>query len=120
MSLEKYAWDAVNCPRCSLCKWVDPWELSSERFAKVCPSIARYYLDAYSCQGRLDIALGLIRGELDLTGSLLDIVYKCNLCGACDIMCKRSRELEPLLMLKALRAKCVEEGQSRGASIERC
>ncbi len=110
MSLEKFAWDAVNCPRCSLCKWVDPWELSSERFAKVCPSSARYLFDAYSCQGRLDIAFGLIRDELDFTESLLDIVYQCNFCGACDIMCKRSRELEPLLMLKALREKCVEEG----------
>ncbi|MBN2027144.1 MAG: hypothetical protein JW854_10350, partial [Actinobacteria bacterium] len=59
----------------------------------------------------MDIALGLIRGELEFTESLLDIIYKCNLCGACDIMCKRSRELEPLLMFKALRAKCVEEGQ---------
>ena len=111
MSLKEFEWDTINCARCSLCKWVDPWELTSERFAKVCPAVARYLFDAYSCQGKMDIASGLMRGEIDFTESLLDIVYKCNLCGACDTMCKRSRELEPLLMFKALRAKCIEDGQ---------
>lgn len=111
MSLKEFEWDTVNCARCSICKWVDPWELTSERFAKVCPAVARYLFDAYSCQGKMDIASGLMRGELDFTESLLDIIYKCNLCGACDIMCKRSRELEPLLMFKALRTKCIEDGQ---------
>jgi Fe-S oxidoreductase len=111
MSLNKFEWDCINCVRCSLCKWVDPWELTSERFAKVCPAVARYLYDAYSSQGKMDVALGLMRGELELNESVMDIVYKCNLCGACDIMCKRSRELEPLQLFKALRAKCVEEGQ---------
>lgn len=113
MSLEQYRWDAWNCQRCSNCKWVNPWEVKSARFAKICPSSARYLFDAYSCQGRMDIAKNILEGWLDYKDSseLIDIVYKCTLCGACDAMCKYYKDLEPLLVFEELRAKLVEDGQ---------
>ena len=112
MSLTEFKWDVDNCNRCSLCKWVNPWEVGSGEFAKICPSVARYLYDAYSCQGRLDIAKAIIDGHLDphAADSLAQVIYHCHLCGACDIMCKRSRDLDPLLVLKALREKLWEEG----------
>ena len=109
---EDYKWDADSCVRCSYCKWMHPWEVKNPRFSKICPSIAKFYFDAFSAQGRLNIVSGLINGELTLRDSprILEIIYACTLCGACDIMCKRSMDHEVLLTLKALRTKAVDDG----------
>ena len=113
----KYYWDlrknAWNCARCSVCKWVDSWEVKSARFAKICPSSLYYLFDAYSCQGRMDVSLALIDGTLKYEDSpgLLDIYYKCNMCGGCDAMCKRVQDMEPLRVIQEMRAKLVEDGQ---------
>lgn len=109
MSLETYRYDAYNCARCSNCKWMDHVYMKSYRFAKVCPSSARYLFDAYSAQGRMDIATVLLDKELRLDPKVLDVIYKCTLCGACDTMCKRNIDLEILDTLKELRAFCFEE-----------
>jgi Fe-S oxidoreductase len=108
MALEDLLYDINSCGRCSDCKWIDYSYVIGKEFAKICPSSARYIFDAYSCQGRLDIGLGLIKGELGITPSLVDTVYKCQLCGGCDIRCKRSLQIEPLQVLESLRQKCVE------------
>jgi len=85
--------------------------MKSQRFSKICPSNARYLFDAYSCQGKIDIARAIMEGELDYKDSLelIEIIYKCTLCGACDIMCKFFMDMEPLLIFKELRAKLIEE-----------
>ena len=112
----KYYYDmrkvAHNCSRCSTCKWIDSWEVKNARFAKVCPSHTRYLFDAYSCQGRMDIALALIDGRLNYESSskLADIIYKCDTCGGCDASCKRNQDMEPLRVMLDLRAKLVEGG----------
>jgi Fe-S oxidoreductase len=108
MALEDLLYDINSCGRCSDCKWVDYSYITGKEFAKICPSNARYIFDAYSCQGRMDIGLGLIKGELEITPSLVEAVYKCQLCGGCDIRCKRSLQIEPLQVLESLREKCVE------------
>lgn len=113
----KYYWDlrknAWNCARCSVCKWVDSWEVKSARFAKICPSSLFYLFDAYSCQGRMDVALALIDGTLKYEDSpaLLDIFYKCNMCGGCDAMCKRVQDMEPLRVIQEMRTRLVGDGQ---------
>lgn len=113
MSLEEYRWDVWNCVRCSNCKFVQSWNLKSKRFSKICPSNTRYLFDAYSSQGKMDIARAIIDGELDYKDSskLLDIIYKCTLCGACDSMCKNFNDLDPLLIFEELRAKLIEDSQ---------
>ena len=117
MSLEDFRYDAYNCIRCSNCKWLDPIWMQSQRYAKICPSSARYLFDAYSAQGRLDLALGLIDRELDYTPKFLDIVYKCTMGGACDTMCKRNLDLEVWKVLLETRARLVEDGQLLPAHI---
>ncbi|MFC2032015.1 (Fe-S)-binding protein [Chloroflexota bacterium] len=113
----KYYWDlrkvAWQCSRCSVCKWIDSWEVKDARFAKVCPCNLKYLFDAYSCQGRMDIALALIDGRLKYEDSpeLLDIYYKCDTCGGCDASCKRVQDMEPLRVMLEIRAKLVEDGQ---------
>ncbi len=113
----KYYWDlrkvAWQCSRCSVCKWVDAWEVKSAQFAKVCPSSWYYLFDAYSCQGRMDVAVALVDGKLkyeqspDMTG----VFYKCNMCGGCDAMCKRVQDMEPLRVIQEMRSKLVSDGQ---------
>jgi Fe-S oxidoreductase len=110
LKLEDYKADALSCPRCSNCKWVDHIYIQSHRFAKICPINTRYAFNAYSAQGILDIALALMAGQLDYTPGLLDVIYKCTLCGACDIRCKRNLDIEVLLVIEALRARCVQDG----------
>jgi Fe-S oxidoreductase len=113
----KYYWDlrknAWNCSRCSNCKWVDSWEVKSARFARVCPSSAYYMYDAYSCQGRMDVALALIDGRIKYEDSptLPDVFNRCNACGGCDAMCKRVQDMEPLRVIQEMRQKLAGDGQ---------
>lgn len=111
MSLEKYRWDLVNCERCSMCKWQHPWSVKSRERAMVCPSLRKYHFDAYSAQGRFDLARGLLEGEFELTDRALEVIYACTLCGACDVTCKFTRDMEPLEILHELRKLCVEQGR---------
>ena len=111
-NLENYRYDATSCIRCSNCKWIDPVYTRSAQYVKICPSSARYNFDAYSGQGRLNIAVALMDGELDYTPTLLDAIYKCTMGGACDTMCKRNLELEVLKVLEELRAEAYRRGKT--------
>jgi Fe-S oxidoreductase len=66
---------------------------------------------AYSAGGRLIAALALLEGRTEYTDKLVEIVYQCQMGGACDISCKVNRDLEPLEAMLELRAKCVDDGQ---------
>ncbi len=110
--LEDYRKDAWNCYRDSMCKYVFTWHVKSERFARMCPSLLRYQFDAFSAQGRLDVARALIDGELEWSDRLLDVVYRCQLCGGCDYVCGRVKELQPGKIIQAMRAKLVSDGKA--------
>lgn len=110
MKLEDYEHDATACIRCSNCKWIDQNYTQSNRFSQICPINARYGFDAYSGGGMLTLAKALLGGKLEFTPKLLEVIFKCTLCGACDVRCKRNLDIEVLLTLEALRARAVEEG----------
>jgi len=112
MALEDYRGNMQRCTRCSYCKWVLWDHLKSWRFAKGCPSIGYNNFQSYSAGGRLTVALSLLDGMINYTDGVLDIVYQCQMCGACDVACKICRyDMEPLATLHELRARLVEEGQ---------
>ena len=112
MALEDYKAETERCSVCSYCKWIPLDQIKSWRFSKGCPSIAYANFVSYSARGRYAVARSLMEGRCGYTDRVLDIVYKCQACGSCDVACKVCRyNLEPLEMILELRARLVEEGQ---------
>lgn len=56
-------------------------------------------------------ALSMTDGRIENSDKLLDIIYQCQMCGACDISCKYGQDIEVLQTLYEFRVKCVEDGQ---------
>ncbi|MCS7114460.1 MAG: (Fe-S)-binding protein [Nitrososphaerota archaeon] len=110
MPLKDYEYDVWNCYRCSHGEYVGQWETKSSKFSKVCPSVTKYLWDNYACHGRMDCARALIDGKLNWTGKLVDAVYKCTLCAACDVQCKRMGVTRVLEVLEEIRIKCLKDG----------
>ena len=113
MAFEDIRADAMRCTRCAYCKWI-PFDLvKSWRFAKGCPSIEFGKFHSYSAGGRLVTALSLMDGRSTVTEPVKDSVFKCNMCGLCDVTCKMCRyDMEPLQDLHELRFKLVEDGHT--------
>ena len=109
--MENFRYDMSRCIRCKACKWVDHIYMPGVQFGTICPSERRYQFDSYSAYGRLKLALAVMDGRLDFSEKMLDAVYRCTLCGACDVGCKRNLDLEILLSLEALRIRAVESGK---------
>lgn len=111
MVLLDYRADALRCTRCAYCKWI-PFDLmKSWRFSKGCPSIEYNHFHSYSAGGRLVTALSLLDGRIQVTDRVIDSVFKCQLCGSCDVTCKLCRfDMEPLAALRELRFKLVKDG----------
>ncbi len=109
--LSRYRYDMEKCVGCKGCVWVDHIYMPNVRFGIRCPSNIYELFDAYSSLGRLKIGLAMLEGRVNYSDKLLDVIYRCNLCGACDAGCKRNLDLEPLLVLESLRVKCVRDGK---------
>ena len=109
MALADYRADAMRCTRCSHCKWI-PFDLvRSHRFAKGCPSVEAGKFHAYSAGGKLVTALSLMDGRSEVTDRVVDVAFRCQLCGNCDVACKLCRyDMEPILALREFRAHLVE------------
>jgi Fe-S oxidoreductase len=78
----------------------------------VCPSITRYEFHSYSGGGRMVMGTALLEKRLDYTDKLLEVVYNCQMCGACDTSCKYSMDMEVFESLDAIRISCVEAGRT--------
>lgn len=111
MALQDYEKEMMYCARCSICKWVPLNQIKSWRFSNICPAITRYNLHAYSGSGRVIAANSLYQRRSEITDELMEIIYRCQLCGACNIPCRLVGEVvEPLEIARELKMKCVEEG----------
>lgn len=111
MGVKEYEFEAKYCARCSFCKWIPLNKIRSWRFSQGCPAIARYNLHAYSGGGRLIAGLSLALDRSELSEELADIVYKCQMCGLCQVSCHLAYEIpEPFEMQRELRHLCVERG----------
>jgi Fe-S oxidoreductase len=111
MALKDFEKDMMRDSRCGYCKVIPHVMMTDTRFINVCPSIARYNFHGFSAGGRMVAGLSLLRNRIDYTDGFLDMIYQCQMDGACDVSCKIDRDLEPLQMMQELRIKCVEDGQ---------
>jgi len=111
--LERYRTQMERCYRCSLCKWVPITQVKGWRFAQNCPAILKYHFHAYSGGGKVIAALGLLEGKYGITEEFVRVVYRCSLCGACDLACKivLGERMEPLEILHELRKKFFRDGK---------
>ena len=108
--LEDYREYMLRCARCSNCKFVPHAVLKGYKYSTVCPSISRYHFHAYSGGGRLVTALSVLDERVEIDHDLMDIIYRCQTCGACDTSCKYGLDLELTEPIYDLRANCVEKG----------
>lgn len=114
--LEQLRHTMEQCNHCGQCKWILAPKSQGVDFAEVCPIHMRFGFDAYSGQGLLNIAQEVIEGTLPLTPQLVETVYTCTTCGACDTNCKSVRDMEVLETILALRRRIVESGAGPLAS----
>jgi Fe-S oxidoreductase len=110
-NLKDYLYTLGSCNHCGQCKWILGTKVRGWKYAEICPIHERFSYDAYSGQGILNIALELLQDRLKYEPGLIDLVYSCTTCGACDVNCKSIRDMEVLDAILALRAKIVEDGQ---------
>ena len=115
MGLEQYKGDMEMCHRCSACKFVPMQQVSGLEYANVCPSVARYDFHSYSGGGRLNIGAAALKKGVNYTPRLLDIVYNCQLCGACGVSCNYAMDMEVLQPISEFRMQCVKDGKTHPA-----
>ena len=115
MGLDQYKGDMEMCCRCSACKWVPMQQVSGHKFANVCPSISRYNFHSYSGGGRLNIGSAMLKNGFNYSARLLDIVYNCQMCGACGVSCNYAMDMEVMEPIYEFRIKCVEDGKTHPA-----
>jgi Fe-S oxidoreductase len=94
-----------KCVRCSLCKFPPLLTVESAQFSSVCPSYHEYKIHSHCGGGRVVMALSLGEGRAEISDEARHAFFQCTLCGACDIACKYSSDIEILEMLYALRAE---------------
>lgn len=115
MGLEQYKGDMEMCCRCSTCKFVPMQRVAGYQFANVCPSISRFNFHSYSGGGRLNIGAAMLKNGFNYTDKLLDIVYNCQMCGACGVSCNYAMDMEVMEPITEFRMKCVEDGKTHPA-----
>ena len=112
MGLEQYKGDMDMCCRCSACKFVPMQMVKGYDYANVCPSITRYNFHSYSAGGRMNIGAAALRNGMTYTDKLLDIVYNCQMCGACGVSCNYAMDMEVMAPVTEFRIRCVEDGKT--------
>jgi Fe-S oxidoreductase len=114
MALSDHKHQMEQCVRCSCCKFVVAPHVGSYKYATGCPSIRYGNFHAYSGSGKVITAMALNAGEIGYTEEMLKTIHACSMCGSCDISCKfnYAENVEPLEILRELRVKVVEDGQS--------
>lgn len=109
--LESMRSDYEGCSRCSSCKWIPHAQIMSWRFAKSCPSVDRYNFHAYSASGKLNMALSIIDKRSELNDAVASVIYRCQLCGACQVACQNYRDdIDHCDAFHIMRSTCVQEG----------
>jgi Fe-S oxidoreductase len=109
-NLRDYLYTMESCNSCGQCRFILGPKTKGSDFVEICPIYTHFLFESYSGQGMINMAQELLEGSLHYDKGLVDHVYSCMTCGACDINCKSVRDMEVMDTILALRAKCVEDG----------
>lgn len=110
MSLEARRDYQESCTRCSQCKFVPMPE--SQQFSSICPSIDYGDFHAFSGGGKVITSYMLRENVAPVTPKVVESIYACTMCGACDTACKTNMgdEVEPLDTIYELRRHMASKG----------
>ncbi len=110
MTLENRVDYIEQCTRCSQCKFTHMPK--SKDFSSACPSKYHSKFHASSAGGQLITAYGYQKGVIEVSPNMVDSVYACSMCGACDTMCKTHQgdNVEPFDTLLAFREQLAKDG----------
>jgi Fe-S oxidoreductase len=112
MALKDYVRDIELCCGCSCCKFIPLEKVKEPKHSYGCPSIARYNFNTYAGIGRLVFAKNLLDKKLEYSNKVLEVIYNCQMCGACDISCKYAMDMDLLEPINETRISCVESGHT--------
>ncbi|MEM1589137.1 MAG: (Fe-S)-binding protein [Candidatus Bathyarchaeia archaeon] len=102
MMLESYKRQIYNCGRCGYCLggYLD----------HICPSRFIGGFESATARGRMLIARALLERKLNYSQELVSVLFKCFLCGACDVKCSQAAKIKVTEITKAMRAEAIEAG----------
>ncbi|MHA1377944.1 MAG: (Fe-S)-binding protein [Candidatus Helarchaeota archaeon] len=114
--LESMVLCCMNCGDCRIA-----FRPAIERF-KVCPirEIHPSAFEVYFARGKMNLAKGLLKGDLEPSKELAEIFYQCTSCGSCHEVCHQSQNpyivnnvskyLDHIKVWEAVRADLVDAG----------
>ncbi|MFX0100628.1 MAG: (Fe-S)-binding protein [Candidatus Hodarchaeota archaeon] len=102
--------DMWRCARCSLCKFPPLAQIKSSKFYSVCCSIDYGNFHPWSGGGKLIMGFSLLSDRIKkISENMRDAILQCTLCGACDVSCKYSTDIELEEIIFDLRRYMVEK-----------
>ena len=113
MSLKDYERDMEGCSRCASCKWVPFNQMQELAVRQELPLHHPLTTSTPTpAAGKMLMGLSMVKGRSELNDDIAEIIYKCQLCGSCDMACKVYRDdIDLTEVLLELRTTCVEQGK---------
>jgi len=102
---QDYAGQIHRCFRCGYCKF--PNDYSSFN----CPAYRRFRFDTYSTSGRLWLTYAWLKGEIDWSEHLAEILYTCTMCKNCTEHCPMKFAADIVDWIVGARSDMVEKGK---------
>jgi len=103
--MKRYQTQIHRCFRCGYCKF--PTDYSAFN----CPSYNRFRFDTYSTGGRLWLTYAWLKGEIEWSEHLAEIIYSCTTCKNCVEQCPMKFAPEIVDWIIEARSDMVEQGR---------
>ena len=95
MKLEELISDLLMCRRCGLCR--DPIDIE-HGIDGTCPIWRNSTgFETDFARGKIQVALALLQGNLDVAPEMAESLYRCTLCNSCGVICPAGLEVAKLL-----------------------
>jgi Fe-S oxidoreductase len=92
-----------SCIRCGTCKY------QFLEYEASCPSGEHFGFETYFASGRIWLARGLKTNQIQWDDSLLQPIFACTTCGACEVQCHAPHREHIVDIIEDLRTIAVEE-----------